>query len=91
MTEERSKKNPNKGLRRSSKAGIFAGAAALIACELPLLLAFIGLGGLSSAAVVLRPPPWMEALAVLAITVGVVVLISLAIRRRRVTREHRRI
>ena len=45
-------------------SGIALGALALLACELPIILVAIGLGGLSISAMALRPPPLVENIAI---------------------------
>lgn len=84
MTEPNAEERPNQKLRRTSAAGIFLGIAALIACELPIILALIGFGALSAAATALQPPFWMEVLAFVGLLLGIAVLVGSTIRQRRV-------
>jgi len=70
-------------MRRTSITGIALGLAALIACELPILLALIGLGSLGAAASILQPPFWIEVASAIVILLGILVLVGLAIRHRR--------
>ncbi len=68
-----------KGLRRTGFVGIALGVTTILACELPVILALIGLGGLSSAAMAFRPPILVEIVAILLAVVGVGLLIILAV------------
>ena len=45
-------------------SGIALGALALLACELPIILVAIGLGGLGTSAMALRPLPLVENIAI---------------------------
>ena len=73
----------SKGLRRTGVLGLATGALALLACELPIVLALIGFGGLSTAAAALKPPFFVELAAVVLGATGIILLIALAIRRKR--------
>ena len=73
-------------LKRTGMAGIAAGVLALLACEIPIILAVLGLGSLSVGAAALHPPPMVELAAIVVIVVGTLLLaVALArrIRRRR--------
>lgn len=70
-----------KGVRRTGIAGIAFGLMALLACELPIILALIGLGGLSTAAVVFRPPFVVEVTGIVIGVTGALMLIGLGFRR----------
>lgn len=67
---------PNKSLikrvRGLGKSGIAIGVLSILACELPILLAIVGLGGLSSAASIFSLPPMVE---MIGVTVGVLGLL----------------
>ncbi|MEM7016692.1 MAG: hypothetical protein AAF512_05040 [Pseudomonadota bacterium] len=82
MTSLLTSPNSERGLRRTSKVSILTGLFALLTCELPLLFAFVGLGSMSSAVAFLRPPPWLELLAVTAIILGAFTLVFLLVRQR---------
>lgn len=69
-----------KGVRRTGVAGIAVGVTALLACELPLILGLIGLGGLSTAAVAFRPSFVVEVAGIVIGGIGVLILISLGFR-----------
>jgi hypothetical protein len=64
----------DKALKRSGLAGIGLGGAALVACELPIILTVIGLGGLSAGAVAFRPPAVVELVAIVLAGLGVAAL-----------------
>lgn len=70
------------GLRRTGVLGIALGALALIACELPVILAVVGLGGLSAGAMAMRPSAAVEVAGIVLATIGVALLIVRALRRR---------
>ena len=70
-----------KKITKSSLAGICLGVAALIACELPLVLAVIGFGTLSTVASALSPPFWLEIVGICAAIFGVLLILGVAIRR----------
>jgi hypothetical protein len=75
-----------KTVRRMSWSGVGVGALALIACELPLILAVIGMGGLSGFAAAVKPPPFVEMIAIFALVAGAVslaVILVLRVRRAR--------
>ena len=67
-------------LARSGVTGVVLGVGALLACELPLILAFVGLGSLGAAAGAFRPPLWAEAIAVVAMGIGLLMLAVLGVR-----------
>ncbi len=69
------KEGSDRGLRRGGVAGIGIGILALLACELPIILAFVGLGGLSAGAMAFRPPEIVEIIAVMIFVIGVGLLI----------------
>ena len=77
----------DKGLRRTGIVGIALGVMAILACELPVILALIGLGGLSSAALTFRPPVLVEIAAILLAVMGAGLLIVLAVWRLRSRRN----
>lgn len=61
-------------LRRAGSTGIVIGAVAVVACELPIILAAIGLARLGAGAAWLRPPPVVEMIALALAAFGAVVL-----------------
>ena len=77
----------DKGLRRTGFVGISLGVMAILACELPVILALVGLGGLSSAALTFRPPVLVEIVAILLAVMGAGLLIVLAVWRLRFRRN----
>ena len=68
-------------LKRTGIVGIAIGALAVLACELPIILAVLGLGGLSAGAMALRPPPIIEIVAIIIAIVGAVLLLFVPVRR----------
>ena len=56
----------NKSLRRTDIAGPILGALAIIACELPLLVALIGVGGLSASLAAFKPTAAVETAGIVA-------------------------
>jgi Ca2+/Na+ antiporter len=70
-----------KRLKRGGFTGILIGLLAILACELPMILAVVGLGGLSSAAVLLRPHPIVEMVALALLAMGVLMLLLFLYRR----------
>ena len=64
-----------KYIKRSSISGIAIGIMALLACEIPFVLAFIGLGGLSASAYAFRPGPLVEMIAIGLVVTGIIALI----------------
>ncbi len=78
---QRKGEQTTKRLGRGGVAGIAAGALALLACELPIVLALIGLGGFSTAAAALKPPFFVELGGIVLGGAGLVVLVALVIRR----------
>jgi hypothetical protein len=79
MTAE--KPRHEKRLKRSAISGIAIGALAILACELPIILGLVGLGALSGAANILKPPPLVELAALIIIGAGVSVLLYMLVRR----------
>jgi hypothetical protein len=74
-------------LKRTGITGIAAGVLALLACEIPIILAVLGLGGLSAGAAAFRPPPMVELAAIIVMVVGTL-LLAVALTRR--LRQRRR-
>lgn len=68
-------------LKRGGIAGVAIGALALIACELPIFLAVVGLGGLSAKATAFRPPEIVEVIAIVLSVIGAGTLLFLLARR----------
>lgn len=72
-----------KALHRAGIAGIVLGAAVLIACGLPVVLALIGLWGLGAGASAFQPNAQAEIVGIVLAVIGVGLLIALPMRRRR--------
>lgn len=68
-------------LKRTGLAGIAIGAIALLACEVPIILAVLGLGGLSASAAFFRPPAMVELGAIVIAVVGTFLLMIVFARR----------
>ncbi len=68
-------------LKRTGIAGIAIGAAVLLVCELPVILALVGLAGLNAGATMFRPTPIVEAGAVAVTIAGATVLLVILVRR----------
>ena len=62
-------------LKRGGVAGIAIGILALLACELPIILAFVGLGGLSAGVMAFRPPEIVEIAAMVIFVIGASLLV----------------
>ncbi len=71
----------DKKLKRRGVTGIAVGIVALVACELPIILAVVGLGGLSAGAMAFRPPAIVELIAVILFVIGAGILLFLLARR----------
>ncbi len=61
-------------LKRTGTVGIAIGALAILVCELPIILAVLGLDGLSASAMALRRPI-IEIVAIIIAIVGAVLLL----------------
>lgn len=70
-------------LSRAGIGGILFGTLAMVACELPVILAAVGLGGLGAAAAVVRPSPFVEKVAVAAALAGFAILVATRVQRAR--------
>lgn len=68
-------------LKRTGLTGIGLGALALIACELPLILAVVGLGSLGASAATFRPSQAVEIAAIGISILGGVTMILVYVRR----------
>lgn len=66
--------------KQTGVAGVLVGMATLVACELPILLALVGFGGLSAGASALKPAPWLELFGAVAGLAGLSVLLGLLVR-----------
>lgn len=73
-------------LKRSGLAGLVLAAIAIIACELPIIVAFVGLGALSPTMANFRPTALMQGVGVALITAAIGVLIMLRLCGRRENR-----
>lgn len=69
-------------IRRTGWSGLIVGGLAVLACELPLFLAALGLGGLSAGAIALRPPQFVVAIAIIAALLGAFSLIGIFVVRK---------
>ena len=69
-----------KQLKRTGTVGITIGALAILVCELPIILAVLGLGGLRAGAMALRWPI-IEIVAIIIAIVGAVLLLFVFVRR----------
>ena len=70
----------NRKLRKTGFAGIAMGVLALFACELPIILALVGMGAFSATANAYKPPHWIELTGIMAAITGLLLLSVLAIR-----------
>ena len=77
----------HKTLKRTGLSGIGIGVLTLIACELPLILTVVGLGGLGASAKVFQPPLIIEIAAVGLFILGAAIIAALAAKRYRVNRN----
>lgn len=71
-------------LKRVRISGILLGVLALLACELPIILAVVGMGGLSAATVYVQPGPIVVFGAVAMPIAGIATLLFLRGRRRKI-------
>ena len=83
-----SRKGP--GLRRSGVAGVALGLLALVACELPFILTFIGLGSLGAAALPWKPPVYVELAGIIIGVAGLMLFFTSAARRQCSTKKRNR-
>jgi len=85
MTPDRARTEPSidKQLRSAGFSGLALGALALMACELPVIMAIVGVGGLGVGGAALRPPPIVEIVGGAAAGMGVVLLVIALVRRTR--------
>jgi acetyl-CoA carboxylase alpha subunit len=72
-----------KKLKRTGLSSFALGAVALLACELPIILAAIGFGGLSAGAMALRPSQSVEIIAVALVAIGGLLLLLHFVRKRK--------
>ncbi len=89
MTKTQPKALSDKKLKRGGMTGIAIGVLALLACELPIIFAVIGLGGLSASALTFRPPPIVELIAIILFILGALALIIPFVRRKLKKRKTR--
>ena len=68
-------------LRRTSRVGVLVGIVTLLACELPWILTFVGLGAFATFAEMAQPPSWAEAIAALVFAAAASILLALFVRR----------
>ena len=76
MSEEASN-NSTKRMKRFGTTGIAIGVLSVLACELPIVLAVVGLGGLSSAASVFSLPPMIEMIGITLGLLGFLLIVGL--------------
>lgn len=69
-----------KQLKRAGTVGIATGALAILICELPIILAVLGLGGLRAGAMALHWPI-IEIVAIIIAVVGAGLLLFVRVRR----------
>ena len=69
-----------KQLKRAGTVGIAIGGLAILVCELPIILAVLGLGGLSAGAMALHRPI-IEIVAIIIAIVGAGLLLFVFVRR----------
>ncbi len=81
MPKSQSKPAPKIIVRRGGVTGIAIGLLALLVCELPIVFALIGLGGLSASALKFRPPPLVELGAIILFITGTAILLAPQIKR----------
>jgi hypothetical protein len=74
-------------LKRTGLVGIALGALALIACEVPLVLAVVGLGGLGAGSTAFAPETLLEFGGIALAISGGVILVALRVRRVRAKRK----
>lgn len=67
--------------KKAGIGGILIGAIVILVCELPIILAILGLGGLSLGAMALRPPPIIEFVAIIIAIMGSVLLLFVLVQR----------
>lgn len=72
-----------RALHRTGVTGLAVAALALVTCELPVVLALLGLGGLSAGAAWVRPPAVVELIAVSIAVAAAGLLLAVHLRRRR--------
>lgn len=83
------KSNSKKLVKRGGITSIVIGAIAILACELPIILALIGLGGYSASAMIFRPTPIVQIVGILLFVVGVGALITHRHMRNKQTKKER--
>ncbi len=74
------KAREGKQLIRAGIVGIMIGALAILVCELPIILAVLGLGGFSAGAMALHWPI-IEIIAIIITLVGAVLLLFVLVQR----------
>ncbi|MCZ6640923.1 MAG: hypothetical protein O7F71_05060 [Gammaproteobacteria bacterium] len=72
----------NKGWRRAGISGIAFGLTSFALCELPLVLAWIGLGSFGTAWMIFKPHPLLEVAGLFAAITGIVLIVVLRALRR---------
>lgn len=72
-----------KKLKKTGLSSLAIAALALLACELPIILAVIGFGGLSASAMALRPSQFVEIIAIGLVLVGSLLLLIHFARKRK--------
>lgn len=80
MIEETSKQS-TKNVERLGTTGIAIGVLSVLACELPIVFALVGLGGLSSAISAFSLPPMVEMVGITLGLLGLFLVVGLLISR----------
>lgn len=80
MSEETSN-SPSKRVKRLGTTGIAIGVMSILACEIPFVLALVGLGGLSSAASIFSLPPMVEMIGITLGVLGLFLVVGLLVYR----------
>lgn len=80
MSEETSN-SPTKRMKRLGTTGIAIGGLSILACELPIVLALVGLGGLSSTASIFSLPPMVEMIGITLGLLGLLLVVGLLVYR----------
>ncbi len=81
MSELKLDTSADNRMKRGGVTGIAIGALALLACELPIILAVIGFGGLGAVINAFRPPPVVELIGVMFLIAGIGILAVLLAKR----------
>jgi hypothetical protein len=80
VTEETSE-HSTRSVKLLGTTGIAIGVLSILACELPIVFALVGLGGLSSAASIFSLPPLVELIGITLGLLGLLLVVGLFIYR----------